>query len=141
MLHDRRKEVVLIELTHTDRGILLRNNERYVAKDVLGSGDLSHVKYLVAGPGTCSLARLESGEFVSALREKGVGVINTSYREVSSEIALKRLQQMILIFKDVEQYNIPAYYLLDVVDQTLGISGQETTNITRLNLHEGNPFG
>lgn len=141
MLQNRGKEIIVIELTHTDRGITLRENERYTSKDLLECGDLSHIKYLIAGPGTCSLPRLEKGNFAATLREKGVGIMNTSYREVSTEIALKRLRELIRILKDVEEYNLPAYYLPDMIDQLIGIPEEGTTNLGRLYYHKDRLFG
>jgi len=107
----------------------------------LECGDLSHIKYLIAGPGTCSLPRLEKGNFAATLREKGVGIMNTSYREVSTEIALKRLRELIRILKDVEEYNLPAYYLPDMIDQLIGIPEEGTTNLGRLYYHKDRLFG
>lgn len=136
MLHNQDKEVVVIELTHTDRGIVLKDNEKYTSKDILEGDNLSHIKYLVTGPGTCSLPRLEKGDFIDALREKGVGVMNTSYREVLSETALKRLKKIIHILRKIEEYNLPAYRVFDIIDQLLGISEKGTTNLGKLDHHK-----
>lgn len=132
MLHNSQKEIIVIDFTHTDRGIMLKNNERYTSKDILEGNGLTHIKYLVSGLGTCNLARLEKGKFVAALREKGVGITNATYNEVSSEIALKRFRQLIEIFKYIEQYNLPAYYILDIIDQLQEISEKGTTNLGKL---------
>ena len=141
MLHNQDKEVVVIELTHTDRGIVLKDNEKYTSKDILEGDNLSHIKYLVTGSGTCSLPRLEKGNFIDALREKGVGVMNTSYREVLSETALKRLKKIIHILKETKEYNLPAYRIFDIIDQLLGISGEGTTNLAKLDHHNDYLFG
>ncbi|MDP3012908.1 MAG: hypothetical protein Q8M92_01610, partial [Candidatus Subteraquimicrobiales bacterium] len=93
------------------------------------------------GPGTCSLPRLEKGDFAAILREKGVGIMNTSYGEVSTKIALKRLKELIRILENVEKYNLPAYYLPDMIDQLIGISSEGTTNLGKLNYHERRLLG
>lgn len=129
MLQKRDKDIVVIELTHTDRGILLKNNERYTSKDIGQSGDLSHIKYLISGIGTCNLPRLEDGKFAASLRGKGVGIINASYREVSSETALEKLRELINILRNIEKYDLYPYHLIDIIDQRLGISGEGTTNL------------
>jgi YD repeat-containing protein len=141
MLRNRGKEIIVIELTHTNKGIVLKGNKRYTSKDVSQMEDLSHIKYLVAGPGTCCLARLEEGNFVSALRKKGVGITNASYREISSETALKRLRELVRILKNIERYNLPPYRILDIIDQLLRIYGKGTTNLGKLDHHKDCLFG
>ena len=138
MLNNRGKEIVVIELTHTEHGIVLKGNERYTSRDVFKGGDLSHIKYLIAGPGTCSLPCLEKGAFAATLREKGVGIMNTSFREVSSETALKRLREIIRILKNVDEYDIPTYYLPDIIDQVIDVPENEkgTTNLGKLDNHK-----
>ncbi len=129
MLQKRGKDVVVFELTHTDRGILLKNDERYTSKNIQQGTELSHIKYLISGIGTCNLPRLEDGRFTASLREKGVGIINTSNKEVSTEIALKRLRELIDILQDIEQYDVYPYNLIDIIDQRLGITGEGTSNL------------
>ncbi|MBW2660524.1 MAG: hypothetical protein JRD93_00715 [Deltaproteobacteria bacterium] len=58
--------------------------------------------------------------------------MNTSFREVSNEIALRRLKAIIRILKSIEHYDIPAYYLPDIIDQLIGISREGTTNLGEL---------
>lgn len=132
MMNNRNKEIIVIEFTHTNKGILLKDNQKYVAQDVLKSDDLSHIKYLLTGLGTCSLPRIERGEFAAALRNKGVGIINGSYGEVLSDIALQRLKQLIEILKNSGKYNIPAYYLIDIIDQILKIFDDGTINLGKI---------
>lgn len=129
MLQNKGKDIIAIELTHTDRGILLKNGERYTSKDIKQSGDLSHIKYLISGIGTCNLPRLEDGRFAASLRGKGVGIINASYREVSSDVALEKLRELINILRNIEKYDLYPYHLIDIIDQRLGISGEGTTNL------------
>ena len=137
MLNNRGKEIVVIELTHTNHGIVLKGNERYTSRDVFKGGDLSHIKYLIAGPGTCSLPCLEKGTFAATLRKKGVGIMNTSFGKVSTETALKRLREIIHILKSIERSDFSAYYLPDIIDQLIDISEKGTTNLGKLDYHEG----
>lgn len=123
------KDIVAFEITHTDKGILLKNGERYISKDIKQGGDLSHIKYLIGGLGTCNLARLEDGNFAGSLREKGVGIIHAPYSEVSSDIALRKFKELINILRTIEKYDISPYYLLDIINQRLGISGEGTINL------------
>ena len=92
---------------------------RYTSRDVQDVGDLSHIKYLLSGLGTCQLPRLEEGKFISSLRDKGAGIVNGSYREVPSDIALKRLRELINILRNIEDYNLYPYHLIDIIDQRL----------------------
>ncbi len=129
VLQNKGKDIIAIELTHTDRGILFKNDERYTSKDIKQSGDLSHIKYLISGIGTCNLPLLEDGIFAASLRGKGVGIINASYREVSSETALEKLRELINILRNIEKYDLYPYHIIDIIDQRLGISGEGTTNL------------
>jgi hypothetical protein len=119
----------------------LGNNERFDSKDILQEGKLSHIKYLLSGICTCNLPLLEEGEFVSSLRKKGVGIINGSYREITSEIGLKRLNKLIHIFREIESYNIPAYYLPDIIDQLQGIREKGTINLGKLGYRKDTLLG
>jgi len=129
MLQNRGKDIIAVEMTHTDKGIILKNNERYTSRDVLRAGDLSHIKYLLSGLGTCQLPLLEKGNFSASLRKKGVGIVNASYREVSTEIALKRLRELINILKNIEGYDFYPYHLIDIIDQRLNIQERGTINL------------
>lgn len=131
IFNNQEKEIIVIELTHTDGGITLKDDEIYTSTDVLNCVDLSHIKYLMAGPGTCSLPKLEEGQFAAALREKGVGITNASYGEVNADIILKRLQELIHILEHVDEYDFPAFYIPDIIDQLIGIDRNEkgTTNL------------
>jgi hypothetical protein len=132
MMDNRNKKIIVIELTHTNKGILLKDNQKYVAQDVLKGADLSHIKYLLTGLGTCSFPRIERGELTAALRNKGVGIINGSYGEVPSDIALQRFKQLIKILKNIKKYNIQPYYLIDIIDQILKFFGNGTINLGKL---------
>ncbi len=138
MLNNRKKEIIVIELTHTDKGITLKGNERFNTRDVFLGGDLSHIKYLIAGLGTCSLPRLENGKLAAAFRKKGVGIMNGSFGSVSTEIALKRLKKLIDLFESCDEYDFPAYYLPDIIDQLIDVPRKEkgTTNLGKLDFHK-----
>jgi len=133
MLQNRGKDIIAVEMTHTDKGIVLKNNARYTSKDVQQAEDLSHIKYLLSGLGTCQLPRLEQGNFVSSLRKKGVGIVNGSFREASADIALKRLREFIKILRNIEGYDIYPYHLLDIIDQRLNIQEKGTINLGKMN--------
>lgn len=135
MLRNRGKDIIAIELTHTDKGILLKNGERYTSDNIKQGTDLSHIKYLISGIGTCNLPQLEEGKFATALREKGVGIINGSYREVSSKVALEKLSELSSILRDIKEYDLYPYYLIDIINQRLGITDQGTTNLGKIELH------
>jgi YD repeat-containing protein len=141
MLQNRSKDIIAIELTHTDRGILLKNDERYTSKDIKQSGDLSHIKYLLSGIGTCNLPLLEEGKFAASLRERGVGIVNGSYREISSDVALEKFSELVNILRNIEKYDLYPYHLLDIIDQRLGISGEGTTNLGRKDLDKNYYLG
>ena len=129
MLRNRGKDIIAIELTHTEKGILLKNGERYTSKDIKQGGDLSHIKYLVSGIGTCNLPLLEKGKFAASLRGKGVGIINGSYKEVSSEVAFEKLRDLINVLENITEYDLYPYQLIDIIDQRLGIPGEGTINL------------
>jgi hypothetical protein len=141
MLKDRSREVIVIELTHTEDVIKLKGNEEYSSRD-LKQLDLSHIKYLIAGIGTCSLPKLENGEFVGALRRCGVGLVNASYREVSNQTVIRRLKVLIRILESTEQCNFPAYYLIDIIDQLIDVIGADTLNLGKVEppIKRGNSF-
>jgi len=54
MLSKHKKDIVVIELTHTDKGLALKGNEIFSSNDILKGKDLSHIKYLLSGLGTCN---------------------------------------------------------------------------------------
>lgn len=132
MLKDRRKEIMVFEFTHTNNGIELKNNDIYNSKDIIEGTDLSHIKYLVSGLGSCNLFRLERGKFANALREKGLGIIHGSYRYVPSDIALKRLKRLIHVLKHIKEYDLPPYHIIDIIDQLENITGRGTTNLGKV---------
>jgi len=80
---------------------------------------------------------LQRGAFAATLREKGVGIMNISFRQVSSETALNRLKEIIRVLENDEQYNLPAYYFPDMIDQLIGISDEDTTNLGKLDFYKG----
>lgn len=135
MLRNRDKDIIAIELTHTGRGILLKNGERYTSQDIKEGGDLSHIKYLISGMGTCNLPHLESGKVAASLREKGVGIINGSHKEVSNEVALQKLRDFINLLEKIKEYDLYPYQLIDIIDQRLGIPGEGTINLGKRDLH------
>ena len=141
MLQNKGKDIILIEMTHTDKGILLNNDKRYTSRDVREGSDLSHIKYLISGLGTCNLPRLEDGRFAASLREKGVGIINASYKEVSSDVALKKLIELNVILRNLEKYDLYPYYLIDIINQKLGIPEEGTTNLGKIEFHRAYLFG
>lgn len=131
MMENKNKDIIMFELTHTEEGILLRNGEIYKSNDIVKGGDLSHIKYLIGG-GSCKLPRLENGQFIDSLIKRGIGIINASYREVSIDIALKRLRLFINILENIEKYDINPFYLPDIIDLLLDIPRNGTTNLGRL---------
>lgn len=138
MLSNRKKEIIVIEVTHTTEGITLKGNETYTSMDILKGGDLSHIKYLIAG-NSCSLPQLQKGELAAAFRKKGVGIMNTSYGKVSMETVLKRLRELIRILESVDEYDLPAYYVPDIIDQLIDVPKNEKRSIHqgKLDFHKG----
>ena len=128
ILYDKRKNI-LIELTHTEQGIVLRDDRVFTSKEIESGDNLSHLKYILTGICTCNLPLLENGSYVQSLLSKGAGIINGSHRNVSSDTGLKRLNQLIEIIKHIEHYNVPAYYLIDIIDQMQDIPGRGTINL------------
>jgi len=131
MLKKSDKEIIVIELTHTTNSIMLKDEETFSSAD-LEQMNLSHIKYLLTGMGSCSLPRLESGQFVAALKRCGINLVNASYREISNDIVVKRLHTFISILENPDKYDFPAYYLLDVIDQMIDVTGSDTTNLGKL---------
>lgn len=120
----RGKEVIIIEITHTQDGIILKDGI-YTSADVLKCGDLSGITYLLTGIGSCSFPLLEKGAVVDAFRLKGVDIINATAREVPCEIALKRIDELIHILKNIEKYDIWADQLLKFINERLRQSGEK----------------
>ncbi|MBI5222789.1 hypothetical protein HY990_00040 [Candidatus Micrarchaeota archaeon] len=141
MLQNKGKDIIAIELTHTDNGILLKNGARYTSKDINQGGDLSHIKYLISGHGTCSLPRIEEGKFIASLKKKKMGIINASYRKVSSETALKKLKELINILDNIKEYDLYPYHLFDIINQKLGVTDEGTTNMGKNELQKVYLFG
>lgn len=119
MLSNQAKDIIVIELTHTGDGIILKGSEVYTSKDLEKLDDLSHIKYLMSGLGTCKLPQLEDGRFVTTLREKGVNVINATYGKGSTKEALQGIEILIQLFPSLEGANIRAYHLIDIIHQIL----------------------
>jgi len=127
MLEKKRREIIVFELIHTGEGLLLKNEVLYNSGDVLRGGDLSHIKYLIGGIGCCRLPSLEEGRFITSLREQGVGIINATNRDISTDTALRKIRILGNILE--EGYEIPTSNLLDIINQLLGISDNGTTNL------------
>ena len=79
--------------------------------------------------GQGKLADLDALSYVQSLLSKGAGIINGSHRDVSSDTGLKRLNQLIEIIEHIEHYNVPAFYLIDIIDQIQNIPGRGTINL------------
>lgn len=144
MLNNQEKEIIVIELTHTEEGITLNGNEIYTSLDILKGGNLSHIKYLIAG-NTCSLPQLEKGELAAAFRKKGVGIMNTSFGKVSMDTVLKRLRELIRVLENIDGYDLPTYYLPDIIDQLIDAPDPErergTTNLGKLDYRQKHLVG
>ena len=124
-LADKGSEVVVIEVTHTDQGIVLKDGYRYGSSDVTAGSDLSHVKGLITGMGTCDLPGVQNGEFINALLSKGTGLISFSSGSVSAETALHRLLRLIEFLRESEgEIGIPTQNLQDVIDQLEDIQNE-----------------
>ena len=138
ILEKRGKDIIAIEMTHTDKGIVFGNGEEYTSRDIKMGQDLSHIKYLLSGLGTCRLCGLEEGGFVSSLKGKGLGIVNGTYRLVSSDVALKRLRELNNLFKDIERHDLYPYHLLDVIDQRLNTLDKDkgTINLGKRENHD-----
>lgn len=141
ILERKDKDVIVFEFTHIEEGVLFKNGDLFNSKDVLNGGDLSHIKYLISGIGCCQLPRIEDGKYVSALLEKGLNMINASHKNVSVDTALKRLELLTELLKDIEKYDIPADHLIDVIDQLLDISNEGTTNLGKNDLQDDDRLG
>lgn len=123
------KDHIIIEVTHTEDAIILEGGEKITTADVLQMADLSHIKYLLAG-NSCSLPQIDSGELAAAFRKKGVGLMNLSHGKVSMDTVLDRLEILKYILENTDLFDVPAYYIPDIIDQSTRIRESEkgTTN-------------
>ena len=69
--------------------------------------------------------------------------MNTSFREVSTQTALKRLGEIIRILNNVDEFDLPTYYLPDIIDQLIDIPKKEkgTTNLGELDYRQKHLVG
>lgn len=134
----QRDDIVVIEVTHNEDGLVLKNNEKITSSDILHSGKLS-INYLLSGLGVCSLTNAEKGKLVSAFRKSGVKVVNASSKPVSSEIAFKRIEMFYEVLKNHKDYKFDIYgdEIIDIIDQMLIKSNDTINNINIEKFNEG----
>lgn len=133
-LADKGSDVIVIELTHTDQGIVLRDDYRYVSEDVRAGQELKHIKSLLAGLGSCDLPAIQDGDLINALLEKGTGLINFRSTTISEDVAYRRLLRLIKLLRDSKgEISIPTLNLPDVIDQLEGIQEPSPAYIGKIN--------
>ena len=128
------KDIIVIEITHTGEGIRLKGGDEFKTNDVIGLGDLSRIKLLIGG-NSCRLPKLDNGKFAQALLRQGVGIINGTYDTVPHDTIVKRMQLLKIILHNIQDFDIPAIYLQDIIDQATSIP-EEDKGTTNLGINE-----
>lgn len=131
-IQNNKKNVVMIEVTHTDKGIVLKGNRKFTYRDVLKMKGLHHIKYLISGIGSCELGSMDNGRFVRSLRQKGVSLINLSHEKLKGEEVIENFKILLNLLKNAEFIHIPAYRIPDLIHQIKGKGEKGVINIGKL---------
>ena len=116
-LEKQGKDCIALNATHTENGIVFKNNSQFTSSDIRQLKDLSRIKYFMTGIGSCEVGKIGEGSFVKYLRLKGMGSVNFSGKKLIGEKIIENFEILINILDVMEKFEIPAYAVPDIIMQ------------------------